>query len=55
MNGFRRKGYKMKAKDLLFRLKSNLFYKFYNQLCKNGVENSFITYLWSKVDVYVML
>ena len=38
MNGFRRKGYKMKAKDLLFRLKSNLFYKFYNQLCKNGAK-----------------
>ena len=41
----------MKAEDLVFRLVSNLFQKFHRQYCKNGGEKSFITYLWSKVDV----
>ena len=36
----------MKAKVLVFWLKSNLFQK-----CKNGGEKSFTTYLWTKVDV----
>ena len=41
----------MKAKDLVFRLKSNLAQKFHRQYCKNGGDKSFTTYLWSKVDI----
>ena len=42
----------MIVRDLVFRLKPNLFQRFHRrQYCKNGGEKSFTTYLWSKVDV----
>ena len=44
INEFWRKGYWMKAKDLVFTLKSNLFRKFHRQCCKIVGVNSFTTY-----------
>ena len=41
----------MKAKDLVFKLIPDLDPKNYRNFFKNGSEKSFITYLWSKVDV----
>ena len=38
----------MKTKDVVFRLKSNLFQNFHRQYCKNG---GFTILKWSKVDV----
>ena len=51
VNGFWRKGYQMKAKDLVLRLKVNFVQKFHRRHCKNGGKKSFTTHLWSKVDV----
>ena len=42
----------MKAKDLVFRLKSKLFKKFRCHYCKKSGENALTTYLWSKVEMY---
>ena len=41
----------MKAKDMVFKLKSNLFQKFHRQYCKDGDEKNITTHSWSKVDI----
>ena len=41
----------MKAKDLVFRLKSKLFKKKSSPVVKIAAEKSFTTFLRSKVDV----
>ena len=52
LNDFWCKGYQMKAKDLVFKLKSKCFKKSHCQCFKeNGGKKKFTTYLCSEVDV----